>query len=168
MPQTNYDIYMDRGVEGGIPNSRSNCHIGGTQGEYVNGETTDRLPYGRFVQEGANDGEFLNLSGAGNTIAGITVFNEAYEKDENGLAGVPPQEPVSLMEDGELYLIAEVAVSKNDPVFTRHTVNASPGEFDDIGRVRNDADGANADAVPTARFKESVSAGKLVRVYYKK
>lgn len=165
MPQLDNSIYQDRGVEGGIPNSRHNSHIRGTQGELFNASNTTAIPYGRFVQENAEGG--LSPMAPGATAAGITVFNEQYEKSSivTGVqAGIPPKKPAAILDYGELYVIAEVAVAKGDNVFIR--VQNAGAEPQGIGRVRNDADGSNAEAEIRASFQEAASAGQLVRVFF--
>ena len=48
------------------------------------------------------------------------------------------------------------AVSAGDPVFFRHT-----GAAADIGKFRNDADTANADAVAGAKFESSTTGAGI-------
>lgn len=169
MPQLDYSIYQDVGVEGGLPNGRKNCHIAGTQGELVN-EDTVSLPYGRFVKAGTAGG-VVPLDNTADVLVGITVFNEQQEKGPisgavNGQvqAGIPSNKPVALLEEGEIYMIAEQAVTPSNSVFVRF--GGTLTGFNAIGRVRADDDTATAKAEPRAKFRSSAAAGGLVIVYF--
>lgn len=166
MPQTTYPIYQDKGFEGQIPNDRVATHIRGTQDEFVNGHSA-MIPFGRVVR--LSGSEVLPLSADAQTMAGVTVFMNAYEKDANGNSGYPVDSATAIMTEGEIYMVAEEAVTTTDTVFARFLANGSPGAYDGIGRVRNDADNGGAteraDAVPNAKFLTSAAAGELVRVY---
>lgn len=168
MPQTSYTIYQDKGFEGMIANSRHNYHIRGTQDELVNGHTA-MIPFGRVVRSPSATGEVLPLSADAQTMGGVTVYSAVYEKDENGNSGYPVDKPMSLMTEGEIFMIAEVDVAITDTVFARFLMNGSPGAHDAVGRVRNNADNGGAteraDAVPNAKFLHPAKAGQVVRVY---
>jgi hypothetical protein len=168
MPQTSYSIYQDKGFEGMIANSRHNYHIRGTHDELVNGDTA-MIPFGRVVRSPSATGEVLPLSADAQTMGGVTVYSAVYEKDENGNSGYPVDKPMSLMTEGEIFVIAEVDVAITDTVFARFLMNGSPGEHDAVGRVRDDADSGGAtqraDAVPNAKFLHPAKAGEVVRVY---
>lgn len=169
MPQTDYSVFQARGIEGRIPNDRIVNHIRGTQDEYYNGHTA-AIPFGRVIRRDSTDPtKVLPLSADAQTMAGVTIFSDVYEKDASGVAGIPVGRPASIMTEGEVWMIAEEAVTPSDTVFARFLMNGSPGAFDAVGRVRNDADNGGsverADAVPHAKFLHSAAAGEAVRVY---
>lgn len=61
---------------------------------------------------------------------------------------------------GRVWMVSEDAVVVGGPVFVRF-VATDPEE---LGRVRSDADGADAVALPGARFITNAGAGELVQV----
>lgn len=164
MPQTSYSIYQPKGFEGSLAHAANGTSIQGTYGEFVNGESV-YLPFGRVVVRDATNDFHLKLpSATGQDPVGISYAANAYEKDTDGTAGIPPQRPVSFVARGTVYCVAEVAIAIGDTVFFRHTVSGSPGAYDGIGRVRTDADTATADAWIGAKFVSAAAAGGLVAV----
>lgn len=93
--------------------------------------------------------EFRLPSAAGQTQYGITVHR--HGREDFALAGAfafAQGEDVELLRQGRIWVLVEEAITANDPVFFRHTVNGGlvPGGW------RNDAAAAEADAVPNAIF----------------
>lgn len=67
---------------------------------------------------------------------------------------------VSLIEEGDIVMYAEVAVDIGDPVYLRHTVDTGLTRIGALGK----AAGTGKDLVPNAKFLEKTSAPGLVRV----
>jgi hypothetical protein len=71
---------------------------------------------------------------------------------------------VPVLHQGSVYLLAEDAVATyGKPVFVRFT---DGGGALTIGRVRTDADGGEAVALPGAYFAGTCGAGELVKVVF--
>lgn len=167
MPITDYSLYNGPGFEGEIVTTETTL-IRGTFEEYRNGETV-RLPFGRVVRRHA-DGTIRALTDSATAGFGVTVRVNTYEASATGETGIPPEETVTLLRTGTIWMVAEVAIDHlTDSVFFRFDAQTTPGNHDGIGRVRNDINddgGAKAIAAPTgARFLASAAAGGLVPVF---
>lgn len=157
MPQTNYQLYMDKGYEGQIITS-----VPHTIRKYTNGHS-DVLPYGLGVTLDSSDPGLIKLfSATGQFFAGILTLDYYHEDQVKnlafGLPGIPVKGDASVGEIGEFLVFSEQAVSPTDPVFCRHTAggaNIVPGRF------RKDADTAKADQVTGARWKYRTTAAGL-------
>lgn len=159
-----------RGYEGQVANIQDYRHIAGTQEGYVNG-TSDYIPFGRVVVRNATDPNSLELpSATGQTPLGVAILNDRFmaKSDDPRVTGFPPNQMIPVLKKGVIYMIAEVALAIGDPLFFRHTVSAAPTDFTAIGRVRNDADTATADAFPAGTFRvtEAAAAGEIVAIHF--
>lgn len=167
MPITDYALYSGPGFEGEIVTSEPTL-IRGTFEEYRNGDTS-RLPFGRVVRR-HTDGTIRALTTSATAGFGVTVNVNTYEASESGDTGIPPSETVTLLRQGPIWMVAEVAINHlTDSVFFRFDAQTTPGAFDAVGRVRNNVnnDGsAHAIAAPAgSRFLASAAAGALVPVF---
>lgn len=118
--------------------------------------------FGLAVVQGTNDTEVKVATATGGTFRGVTVRNlDVNNSETTGLASYKQDLPITIRNFGYIVVKTEVAVSKDDPVYFRHTAN---GGLSTLGAFRNDADTAKADAVTGAFFAESAGAGELVRI----
>lgn len=118
--------------------------------------------FGLAVIQGAADNEVVVPTSTGGVFRGVTVRNLDVNNDDATQTALYKQDRfLTVRNFGYIVVKAEVAVSKDDPVFFRHTAN---GALDTLGAFRNDADTANADEITGAKFAESAEAGELVRI----
>lgn len=102
-------------------------------------------------------------------MVGVSIRKEAKTSvSSNGLYGYPgvtsslveanyvDGEPVSLLNEGGIWVFTEEAVSDRDPVYARVAAGAG-GSM--LGAFRNDAEGGNCVLVPDARFCRDAAAG---------
>lgn len=162
--------FLEKGFEGQVANIQDYRHIAGTQEEYVNG-MSEYLPFGRVVVRDLTDATKLSLpSQTGQTPLGIAIYNDRFmaQSDDPRVTGFPPNQTVPVLKKGVIYMLAETALTVGGALFFRHTVSASPTAFTAIGRVRNNADTATADAFPAGTFRvtENVAAGEIVAVHF--
>ena len=162
MPIFDYEIFQCAGYEGQIATAQPFMELLGSLPEVYNADT-DIIPFGRVIVTAAatsNDDAILP-SAAGQNILGISYLTENYEKDANGDPGYPLLCPVGYIRHGDIYVIPETAIVLGDPVFYRHTDEVAPATYDARGRMRNDASGGNADALPNARWLRASAAGEI-------
>lgn len=121
---------------------------------------------GRFVVKGTNDAD-VKIQDSGAAIgaglyAGLAIDNENRERVQGSLAtaGYLQNELVPVARSGRWYVETEEAVAKGEQVFVRFVAGAG-GSI--IGKARNDADTASAEAV-NATFAETTSAAGLAAV----
>ena len=90
---------------------------------------------------------------------GITVHTQAIEQfyQTDGGAGYALNAEMSICRRGMVWVTAETAMALTDSVFARFTVSGATV----LGGIRNDADTANAVAIPTARVVRPVTAAGL-------
>ena len=170
MPVSAGQYALERAYEGQFVTTTSNRLIIGTADEFVNGSLTqDYIPWGRFLVETTPGSGELDLpSATGQTILGVTGFTDIYmRKTDNPVeTGIPYQQVISLLKVGRIALVAETDIALGDSLFVRHTDEVAPAAFDARGRVRNDASGGNADALPAGTFKvtHAALAGEIIEV----
>ena len=120
--------------------------------------TGDVIPYGRFARIDTAANSIAPLSATGQTLAGVTVQNNAQATTtvDSAVIGIQPNDFGDLMTHGDIWVECEVpTVRPGEPVFVRHTAN---GGLNKIGAVANAA-GTGLDAVPQARFASTASDG---------
>ncbi len=91
--------------------------------------------------------------GIGFAMSDVTIEQAATP------VGWPADSIVRILRSGRIWMLAEDAVTYGAPVFVRFDAG---GE----GRVRSDADTANAVALPGASFRSIAGAGELVIVEF--
>lgn len=90
-------------------------------------------------------------------LLGIVRFTQLFESSGLAVApGYPAGLTINVAKKGQFWVQPEIAVTAGDPVFARITAN---GPLTQLGALRNDADTANAIAMPGARFLSTASAG---------
>lgn len=118
--------------------------------------------FGLALVQGTNDNEAISPTATGGVFRGVTVRNlNVNNNDTTKTAEYLEDTFVTLRNFGTIVVKTEVAVSKDDAVFFRHTAS---GANTTIGAFRNDADTATADAITGARFNGSADAGELVEI----
>ncbi len=152
--QTSYDQYMDKRYAGQI----DTASIGDNISMIIKGSN---VGFGLAVVQDTADGNCKVATATGGTFRGVTVRNLNVNNSDAGVGEYLENAPISLRRFGEIVVLTEVAVTKDDAVFFRHTAN---GTLDTLGAFRDDADTAKADAITGATFAESVGAGELVRI----
>lgn len=159
MPQTNYQIYMDRGFEGDVITAEPRHTRTGINSGVV------AIPFGRIVVKGTGDQDCVLPSATAGIVQGVTTKTEVYEKDyTTGIPSYLPKKSVNILQKGTVLMQVEAAVTAGGSVFFRHTANGSPATFEGIGKVRANADTAKADQLVGAKFLEAGVAGAFVRV----
>jgi hypothetical protein len=129
-----------------------------------NAEASATIPMGRFVKKGTGDEDALIMTSSADVIEGITVHSHAADVDTNGAYNV--KAPMSIMQEGAVWMKTEEAVTPADPVYVRYAAGGAGSTA--RGTVRKSADTAGAVLVRGARFESTASANGLVRVYYSK
>lgn len=104
-----------------------------------------------------NTGLIALQAATGFTFAGVTVNKNKAKPNSTGIAVYDIGEAISILRSGRIWVNAEEAINPTLAVFLRHTANGGlvPGDF------RTDLDGANADAVPNARWVSTTAAAGL-------
>lgn len=122
------------------------------------------IPFGRVVvaREGADADEQSAMlpSAASQTPKGVSEMVATAIDATNG-PGIAPFTMFSALYEGDIWVESEVAVDKDDDVYFRHTAN---GALSALGKVRNDADTANADQLTGAKFLRTTTAAGLVPI----
>ncbi len=149
------------------------------------------VPFGVAVVMGTNDnqvrlpddgGYFASIGGlaatvpAVNKFVGISIYHAPNAACDEAPLALPvgngdigylrDTETASLATHGRIYVVSETDVSIGDPVFFRHTLadNAAVPHTQQLGALRNDADGATARQIVGAEFMHSSLAGELTIV----
>jgi len=121
------------------------------------------LAFGRVVINDALRGDdFIRLPRltgevTGGGLIGVSLSDTAREENANGYAD---KAMVRVLRNGRCIMRCEDAVVLGGAVFVRFVA----GVGEELGRVRSDADGADAVALPGATYRESAAAGALVVV----
>jgi hypothetical protein len=154
--------FQDKGYEGQIASTQWYQYIRGTLEEVTNGSDS-YLPWGRFVVEkpGGGSREIALPSATGQRILGVTPFSDRFMRLSKEVTGYPPKQSAAYLAKGVIFLRAETAMTRNGDVYVRHTANTVPGQFEAIGRVRNDADSGKADLLASVRVLDTVVAGQI-------
>lgn len=154
--QNTFEQYPNERYEGQVDTLEVGNNIGNAVAE--GGD----IAFGLAVVQGTADNQVKIATATGGTFRGITVRNLSISNDgTTGLAAYAEDAPITYRNFGSIVVVAEVAVSKDDPVYFRHTAGAG-GTV--LGSLRNDADTATADQITGAFFAESAAIGELVRV----
>lgn len=126
--------------------------------EQIAGKTAEEaMNFGVAVVQGTEDREVLLPSTGSQRCLGVTLRSN-YFRDDGAATDVLATEPVNVLEQGEVYVLVEDAVSAGGAAYFRHTANGGNTE---LGRFRSDADSSNADLLPNAHFKTSADAGGI-------
>lgn len=88
-------------------------------------------------------------------VLGVTAYEAMREPGDR-----PIGHPTALLQDDEVLLMAEGAVTEGEKAFVRFTAGGGGTE---LGAVRADADTATAAACPLVTFLETTSGAGMVR-----
>lgn len=146
-PNTRYEGQVDKAT------------VGSNQGRYILKD--GNVGFGLAVVQGANDDEVISPTATGQQFRGVTVRNLDVNNNDSNVANYEQDKPITFRNMGYITVLTEVAVTKDDAAYFRHTAS---GGNTTIGAWRNDADTATADAVTGAFFNESAGAGELVEL----
>ncbi len=158
--QTAYTIVHAIGFEGGLDSQIGKSLITGRN------NTATPIPVGRFVafDTGAGTSEIAVkvLSAAANKLRGVVVLDQAHEPQSPD--GYAEDELVSILEQGNVLMITEQAVTPNDTVHTRFNATGATGTTPAVGRVRKDPDGVAEvnTCTPTAANAQLYSLSFLI------
>jgi hypothetical protein len=160
MPQTTFLQQMPKGFPGMIADTGPSRIDTG-----FNANASLSIPCGVFVKDGSSDDSAVDLLGSSSDkIAGITCHTHVGDFDY-GTPNYKPGAEISLGTFIRVWMQAEVAVAKNDPVYARYANNGGNTKTG-RGTVGNIADSGSALRVWGARFVTSASAGGLVVVEF--
>lgn len=123
-------------------------------GTYVNDEGAD-LPAGVFVWLSAG-GEAKLPTTATQQLAGV-VLNQ-FARDPNDLTGtnaIGDGDSMAVLEEGDVWVLAEEAMAVTDKVYVRYDTGAGGSQK---GAIRNDADTSTARRVTGARVRFATTA----------
>lgn len=127
----------------------------------VNAEATAEIPFGVCVMLGTNSTEDCVLPTGGTPrLGGIVNRDGAFLPGVHlGDTGIKPKVPFNRFRTGRVWAVCEEAMNPGDTVFVRTTA----GVGEQLGALRNDADGG--DAISTTLIKVVASTtGGLVKV----
>lgn len=136
----------------------------------IQGEASAEVAFGRFVclkpavvQNG--DSPIITLPTATTSkLLGAVEFTHVYSREfALGTVGVKPGEVVKVLEAGCLWVQVETAVAVDDEAYVRVVVN---GAADQLGIVRNAADGVNTIRLKGSRFRTAAAAGGVARLEF--
>ena len=122
------------------------------------------IPAGRVVTLGTDIGEAKLPVATGNITdgsqLGISLF-DASREPHTTTAEYDATDMIPVLRKGRVWMVAEDAVAEGNSVFVRFTA----GGAEELGRVRSDADTADAVALPGAIFRSTTTgADELVLV----
>lgn len=144
----------------------STTHYEGSPAEPVSelrsGRTAEVvIPAGRLVVPGTTDKQLKLPTSAAEvaTAYGVSVLMPLKSEVSTDFA---IGEAVLYLEDGEMWVYSETAVTDGQPALARHTAN---GGNTVLGRFRMGAD-TGAAAVPSARFRGTTAAPGLAKVKF--
>lgn len=123
--------------------------------------------FGRACLMVVTDGEqFVQPTGTAGVFLGLLMASHAIEQSQVVAATgeLPINHPGAVMRRGRIWVVAEDEVSDlSVGVFYRHTTPGADPEF--LGRLRTDADTADATLIPNARWRRVTSGtGQLTIV----
>ena len=147
------------------------------------------IPFGVAVVQGTNDnqcrlpdhgGYFATLDAAKvatvparDRFIGLVMYHAANARCPGANLVLPvgdddcgylaETETASIATEGRIYCQTEVDVAQGDPVYFRHTLadNAAAPQTQQLGALRNDDDGGNAELIKGAIWMYSQEAGGL-------
>ena len=118
------------------------------------------IPFGIFVTRAAN-GTVRAPALTGEVTASGVGFALRDDTKPFNSAGYAVGDQIPVLRKGYIYALCETAWTEEGAVFARFTAN---GGNTVLGKIRNDADTANAVAIPNARFVTSGTAAGLAIV----
>jgi hypothetical protein len=124
--------------------------------------STELVP-GRAVIRGATDNLVVHPSGSAGVFVGLVCEDQSISTDLPTVAGnIPATYDARIMTKGIMWVVPETDVVQGGAVYYRHTGAGSAPEA--LGRLRADADTADATLIAGAKWFTSGSAGTLAMV----
>jgi len=156
MSQTDYSLQADRAFAGLLADPNANAMI-----HSLANEDSALAKFGLGYAAGTDpEKQFQAFTGAA-SFAGVLVHRHQTEQraqfgsgGSGGETGLQEGEPGDMLTLGRVWVEVDEAVNAGDPAFVRHTGTAA-----DIGKFRNDADTANAQAVNGVFRSTTAGAG---------
>ena len=146
-----------RGFEGLKSDARPSTVV-----SFVQGEVSAEMGFGTAVAQGAastvsgTPDRAILMVNASSVVVGVVVHAHNYDREAQlGAVGVRPQNLISVMRKGQIFMKHEGAVTKGQPCFVRHTAGAGGTQK---GVVRADADTATAVSTAALTFAETKAA----------
>lgn len=162
MSQSSYSYTSGAPLEGSLGSTRNQTVVAKR-----NNSGSD-IPYGRFVVHDSGTGTSemaIKLpSASGDVIVGVLVHSHAH--NPSNTTGLLDDDIGNVLMEGDVWMIAEEALTVDDPVFVRYDASGATGS-QALGRVRDDADTSKAVAATNCRFLTNAAAAGdaiLVRV----
>jgi len=120
-----------------------------------NEESSD-VPFGLVVVNGTSTDQFKLPTAADDEVAGITVHSHALDNREVTTdQSIPTQRIASIIRDGYVYAVPELAVTKGDPVFYRIANGVADATETQKGSMTNIDDSGTAVRLPNAQWAET-------------
>lgn len=152
-----------RGFAGMLANSKLK-----TASSYVQGEASAEMQFGIAVAQGTASAvqgtpdKAILMVDANSKVVGVHLHSHSFAPEyDMGTTGVKPKRLISVLEEGEVYMLCESDCTKGNAAFVRHTAN---GLLTNIGAVRKDGDTNTAVEYVGIIFDETLAAGGIVRV----
>jgi hypothetical protein len=120
------------------------------------------IPFGRAVVRGTADNQCLLPTATGQDFLGITEMTTAWAENSSDLHLYEQYREANIIDFGEVWVYTEQSVVPGDPVYFRHTAEASP--LNVLGRFRKDASTANADLIQGATWETTTAAGGIGKI----
>jgi hypothetical protein len=127
---------------------------------YFSEESSAEIPFGRLLQQGTQDNGAKLLTAINNRIIGISAFANTYEPGPTA-GGIIPKDSVSVLTEGEIWVICEDNFTPASTVYARGIAGAGA-----LGRWKTATDSPNTFQVYGAHFLNSGTAGQLARLYF--
>ena len=118
------------------------------------------IKFGRAVVRGTADNQALLAVATAGVFLGITEFTTAWAADADDEHLYAENREMNILNFGYVWVITEDACVPGDDVFFRHTITG----VEELGTLRTDADGTDADQIPGATFESTAGAGELALV----
>jgi hypothetical protein len=121
------------------------------------------IPFGTgAVQAGTGDRDIVVPSASTDVFVGVSLHQHVEQGYGSVNATHAVNSAVPLLRRGQVWVMAEQAVTPSDPVFVRYTANGTiNGVVTAAGQFRKDADTSRALQIPNARWVTSAAAGGL-------
>lgn len=140
MSQTSYSVNMAAAYVGG--------HALLTQVISARNNSAVQIPYGTAVafdlNTGTTDLAVRLPAAAADLIRGVAMYDAAHESaapGATGLTGIAAGAMLSVVREGQVWMITEQAAGPNDPVYVRYNVTGATGTTPALGQVRKSPDG---------------------------
>jgi hypothetical protein len=148
----NYTIYSPVGTAGMVATTNPTDIY-----TYIS-ESDTLIPYGTVVVQGSKDNLATIPTSSLKSPVGVTT----YRGDIEHVGGYKKNVVMNVLKKGPVYMIAEVDIAVNVPLYFRHVASGTPLANDGIGRVTGTTT-ANHTALG-AISQSTAKAGELVLV----